>query len=385
MTATGVGSNDLIEIESTTDGEEGDGELESPVVGNSASVTSISSAIESRQELDGNVSGPAAPPPVPAPPKLHPHRNLTVQVPPPPPRPPTQLHIAQGGPSPLTISSSSLVPSQHQNDGPPTTTLSKLSFWSQNDDDRTVQTELSRLESQSIRRREEYYNALFQVERQVAALHARVAETQMQRHAEVQTYNERAYKSAQDLVDQVHRHLDCPQSNTGGDDISSSKLDRRSTLRQLWTRMESLDTAMTHAVHVEVQKEQLDKVTEIESRVIHQLIPDLTMEQSAADKKEGNIARRMEALTGTLARRLGEEKAARVAQIEVLTRRARILESPEKDFPATEDFLSEIRQVRQQVQQEREERMKHDAILKKKIEEATARMRDALLETFGEY
>ena len=107
--------------------------------------------------------------------------------------------------------------------------------------------------------------------------------------------------------------------------------------------------------------------------------PSLRLEATKADKREGTLFRRLDSIAGLVSRRFHEESAIRKAATTLLGQKI----DNSTEWNSAEEYLSQLRTVRQQLQEERKQRREEDARVLKEIQEATDSMKRALLQAAG--
>ncbi|KAL9180718.1 hypothetical protein ACHAXT_011171 [Thalassiosira profunda] len=135
-------------------------------------------------------------------------------------------------------------------------------------------------------------------------------------------------------------------------------------LVHLERRTNLLEAQMNHQQHVvlfQARRQHFDAVDRTCRKVLQ---PELALELTKADKREGKLARRFEASSGEYTRLASEMTSSRVASLGYLEKQMH-----EVGIFSAEHFLEEIRKLKQLVIEEREERIRQDETVVARIVE----------------
>jgi hypothetical protein len=112
-----------------------------------------------------------------------------------------------------------------------------------------------------------------------------------------------------------------------------------------------------------------------------ELLSKLHTEKTKALKREYAIYQKFESMASLMARRFCDQHSKRIAQLKMLENK--ILEASGWDEKRTSRFLEEIKEIREALEVEREQRMKNDDLVLKKIVDCRVRLHKALLESMN--
>ena len=237
-------------------------------------------------------------------------------------------------------------------------------------DEQNVPTELSEMETKTLQRRREFGTSIHDLECKIAQLTARLAHERMDREQAMHNaLRDNVFEPMEQILERLSYIHDAH-------DAAKDKL----TWMSLERRLTQLDSNFTHCVNVGLQDTKRTQLDSLHDQLVHDVTSDLKLEANKADKREGSMVRRFEGMVGTMARRLQEESAARVAAIEMTSQQLK--EISEIDMRRADGFLTTIQQLRAKIKQERVERQAQDQRILDRIVQTTSTMRRAVLETF---
>jgi len=237
-------------------------------------------------------------------------------------------------------------------------------------DEQHVPTELSEMETRTLQRRREFDTSVHDLECKVAQLMARLAHERMDREKVMHnTQRDTVLEPVEQVLEQLSYIRD-----------AQNAADDKPTWMSLERRLTQLDSNFTYCVHVGLQDAKRAQLDSLHDQLAHDLTSELKLEAFKADKREGGMVRRFEGMVGTMARRIQEESAARVAAVEMASKQLK--EISEIDVRRGDGFLTTIQQLRAQIKQERMQRQAQDRIILDRIVQTTATMKRAVLETF---
>jgi hypothetical protein len=150
---------------------------------------------------------------------------------------------------------------------------------------------------------------------------------------------------------------------------------------RLHARILKLEADQMKHFHVTLPDAVSDELESQQDYVAQELQARQKLENSKAAKREGSMVRRFESIAGTAARRHLEESASRrafLAQVQSLAQDAADL-----DEQRSKDFLESVKELRESLRREREERKAHDKRVMDMIMERTEELKRALLEAVG--
>jgi hypothetical protein len=226
---------------------------------------------------------------------------------------------------------------------------------------------LQLIQERSIRRKEERLQRIHDLECTIAKLTAQLANATINR--------QRDYKNA--LSNIVHVPLDNLLQELSMDNLKPSE---QSNWMQLEQRVSAIQAQMIHAQHVTL----VDECSDLLDPIQHQLDE---LEQLESSKRNHNhnhntVASSLASVAGTLARHVTEERAARVAALQVIAAQS-TKQVPENDR-RLRDSLQRVQDLRDQLAQERALRVQHDGIVKQTIANAVSQLQRAFLHVVGD-
>jgi hypothetical protein len=263
-----------------------------------------------------------------------------------------------------------------------------------------MQEGINLLEEEAQEQKKQYANRMYEMECRLSALTAQFATEVLDRDQNLQQWHEAHQKARNDFVEQVTLERDSSRTAGSRGRAGWVELERRITI---------LDARMTQSVYVELQDRKREYLSSVQSSLQQNVKQVLHMDVSDADQHENNLVRQLEQLAGTMSRRYHEERATRIAELEVLTQRIKQIfvddttssmgdgsDDDEDDDDATsqqqpsvsessvrkksDEIMIAIRDLRQQIARERVERDEQDRRVVELIQASTLRMRRAILQ-----
>jgi len=237
-------------------------------------------------------------------------------------------------------------------------------------DQKAVPEQLDRLQEKSVRTRQEFLGRIHDLECQAAAVTARVAEESMARDQQMRGIVEAcAHRPLEKVVERLERSQASWSLDGDGQKRNWMELERRLAV---------LDSRMAKSVHVTLQDLQRRELHPLQARVESRLEPDTKRLISQSLRQEGGAVSRFESLAGSMARRYSEERASRIAALELASLKIRTYQ--EIDTKRADEFIEQIRSLRSRVAAERAERKSHDDQLRRRIDQATASLKRSLFD-----
>jgi len=235
-----------------------------------------------------------------------------------------------------------------------------------------VPAELSQTVEHAVRRRREFQSSMHDLECRVAALTAAVAEESMDRCAALQDLADRQFdQPLENLVERVALQREAQQVHVG----ACQATERNVSL---------LDSQMTHSIHVRLQDVKRQQLDSLQDALENDIVTNGKIQAAAADKQEVSLARQFESLVGHSARRYQEERAARIANLQVASEQmSQTLDDLEPG--GVDECMATIQELRAQLQQEKTTRETDDARVMELIHQRAAAMKRALLEAVGDF
>lgn len=228
-----------------------------------------------------------------------------------------------------------------------------------------AQVPLPVLEEQSTKRRIEFNTRIYDLECNVASLTSQLMNEQMD--LDLSLFNHAHVHTCQPL----HRLMERMHSRL----LQSPA---QSQLQSIMRRLRTLESTHAQHVHVELVDARRDELHSAMQELTHNTMPSVKLECHKADKRESGLMRRFESMAGTAARRYQEESSARKAGLVYL--QSLLDNQGDMDERCAKDFLRVIKELREQVAVERENRIMHDKSVSMDVEMNCAAMRRALLE-----
>lgn len=255
-------------------------------------------------------------------------------------------------------------------------------------DETSVPAELNRVQDKAVQRRREFQKNIHDIQYRVAALTANVAEESMDRERSLEHVQDTCIDGpTEEMVERIALQQEAYQSqdiSKGSETSNGSNTCNTVNWRILERRLSVLDSQMTHSVHVRIQdakREQLGSLSEV---LENEIAKDFKLESSKADKREGGLVRRFESLVGTMVRQYQEERAARVATLQVAVDNMRDeMTDPFLDPSRADAAVVLLRDLRMQLEHMRAERQEQDERLMELIVQRTANMKRTLLAATG--
>jgi hypothetical protein len=313
-------------------------------------------------------------------------RSLTVQI----EQPSHEQHHQQrhSDSIPATVKTDVVTLPDYSQEGlmmtPSPTCFSNFTFLS---DEISVPAEFSRVQDKAVQRRRTFQKNIHDLQYRVAALTANVAEESMDRERLLEHVQDTCIDGPkEEMVERIALQQEAHQSQdfTQQSDVSNGDISCTTHLRDLEKGLSVLDSQMTHSVHVKIQdakREQLGTLSEV---LENEIAKDFKLEASKADKREGGLVRRFETLVGTMVRQYQEERATRIAVLQVAADNMRDeLTDPFLDPSRADAAVVLLRDLRMQLEHVRAERQEQDERVMELIVQRTANMKRALLAASG--
>jgi hypothetical protein len=251
-------------------------------------------------------------------------------------------------------------------------------------DEKSVPEEHNRVQDKAVQRRREFQKSIHDLQYRVASLTANVAEESMDREKSMEQVKDTCIDGpTEEMVERIALQQEAYQSQDYAR-VSDASNDESSTCttnsRVLERRLSTLDSKMTHSVHVQIQDSKRQQLGSLSAVLENEIAKDFKLEATKADKREGSLVRRFESLVGTLVRRHQEERATRVAALQVATDKMRDeLTDPFLDPARASAAVVLLGELRTQLEQVRAERQEQDERVLELIVHRTATMKRALL------
>jgi len=153
------------------------------------------------------------------------------------------------------------------------------------------------------------------------------------------------------------------------------------SLFSLSEQINTLSHNLMEYIHVSIPSFKKDHFDSLHHSFQSDLLSKLHLEKTKALKREYAIFQKFESMASLMARRFCEQNSKRVAQLKILENK--ILEAGGWDEKRTSRFLEEVKNIRQALEVEREQRMKNDDLVLKKIVDCRVKLHKALLETMN--
>jgi hypothetical protein len=151
------------------------------------------------------------------------------------------------------------------------------------------------------------------------------------------------------------------------------------SLQSLSEQISSLSYNLMEHIHVATPSLRDQHLDSFQLMFKSEIPPKLHMEKAKAAKREQAIFQKFESMAGLASRNLYDNNAKRVVQLRLLEEK--ILEAGGWDEKRTCRFLDEVRDIRQQLELEKEERMKNDEMVLDKIVVCRVQLHKALLDS----
>lgn len=229
----------------------------------------------------------------------------------------------------------------------PPKSSSKLVFLS---DQKSIPTDLRRLEERTYKHRRDVMMRLHELECHTARLTSVYAEERMDLSLAIcDTFDRTIVHPLESSIDRLS--VDREASNC-----------RAMGVTTLERRVAYLDERMTHHTNVtlsDVTREQLDGIgTDLHDDVAS----EIRLENAKYDKIEGGIVRRFETVAGGITKEYYAECASRRATMDILEKKI-VMATPENKSDRLEQMLCNIANLRAQLRQERADRIAADQAL----------------------
>jgi hypothetical protein len=267
---------------------------------------------------------------------------------------------------------------------PSPTCFSNFTFLS---DEISIPAEFNRVQDKAVQRRRDFQKNIHYLQYRVAALTANVAEESMDRERSLEHVQDTCIDGPkEEMVERIALQQEAYQSQdlTKGSDASNGDSTCTTNWRDLEKRLSVLDSQMTHSVHVKIQDAKREKLGTLSEVLENEITKDFKLEASKADKREGGLVRRFETLVGTMVRQYQEERATRIAALQVAADNMRDeLTDPFLDASRADAAVVLLRDLRTQLEHVRAERQEQDERVMELIVQRTANMKRALLAASG--
>jgi len=164
---------------------------------------------------------------------------------------------------------------------------------------------------------------------------------------------------------------------------SSNANDRNNgpSLQSLSEQISSLSYNLMEHIHIATPSLRDQHLDSFQLKFKTEVPPKLHVEKTKAAKREQAIFQKFESMAGLASRSLYDNNAKRVVQLRLLEEK--ILEAGGWDEKRTCRLLDEVREIRQQLELEREKRMKSDELVLEKIVVCRVQLHKALLESMN--
>lgn len=260
-------------------------------------------------------------------------------------------------------------------------------------DEKTVPSELKKLGEATMRRRHLFQTRVHELDCQLASLTAKLANESMDREAAMsEILPAHVYQPLEVVAERLLVDLDLMRrprfSAPGGEKSPNDEIDKDlkassdSSIMDLERRLSKLDSQMTSHVHKQMFEAKRERLEAVQDQLLHEIAPDLQMEASKADKREGSMNRRWESLAGILARRYLDESSTRKASLAVVEEEiVGVLHQQEADDVVV---LATLRDLRARLDQERLMRLAEDKRVLDLITETAVHLQRLLLETLAD-
>ena len=231
-------------------------------------------------------------------------------------------------------------------------------------------SELSLLEEETFRRRNEFRERSNDLYRRLALISTKLSQEQMDRQTEQSHLLDMCvYEPLERASERFLRRM------------TQTKL-MEETVHTLEQKLSHIDSNLLHHVHVKSHHSRFAQLESLRSSIRHQVQPLLQLESTKADKREGGLVRKLESMAGMSARSFAGESAQRYSSIKLLEQR--VQQQNQRTTQRQEQFLDQIRQLRIQLQNERKKRVKADEDIIRKIIVNRQHFQRIALESLGE-
>ena len=231
-------------------------------------------------------------------------------------------------------------------------------------------SELSLLEEETFRRRNEFRERSNDLYRRLAFISTKLSQEQMDRQSEQSHLLDTCvYEPLERASERFLRRM------------SQTTL-MEETIHTLEQKLSHIDSTLLHHVHVQTHHNRFAQLESLRSSIRHQVQPLLQLESTKADKREGGLVRKLESMAGMSARSFAGESAQRYSSIKLLEQR--VQQQNQLTTKRQEQFLQQIRQLRIQLQNERKKRVEADEEIIRKIIVNRQHFQRIALESIGE-
>jgi hypothetical protein len=237
-------------------------------------------------------------------------------------------------------------------------------------DQKTVPSDLKRLQEKTRRRRRELRNQFHDLECQVGLAASKFAEEKMNLGLAIRDSFDRACcRPLEVAIERVVMEHE-------------TSMDQRPAVASLEQKIAQLDNQMMRHIHVTLNDAKREDLDSIRQDFLQEIIPGIRIEKSKTDKIEGGIVRRYELSAGNNARQFHKESAARRASVDMIHRK--LQKVIDQEVQRDDTILETIALLREEIKREREERMAADRRIMTDITKTSIAMKRAFLAAFDE-
>lgn len=237
-------------------------------------------------------------------------------------------------------------------------------------DQKTVPSDLKRLQEKTRRRRREMKNQFHDLECRQGLAASKYAEEKMDLGLAIRDTYDRT----------VCRPLDASMERISME--RETIMDKRPIIGQLEQRLARIESLMMRHTHVTMNDAKREKLDNLHQELHQEIIPRIRVEKSKSDKIEGGIVRRYEQNAGVAVRNFHEESAARRSGIDIV--QEKIQNTIDNEERRSYSALDVIADLRQQIHREREERRAADKKIMEEIVKTSLAMQRAFLAAFDD-
>ncbi len=173
--------------------------------------------------------------------------------------------------------------------------------------------------------------------------------------------------------------------NDNGDDHedlqSSTATTNPPSIRSISRDMSTLSSNLNYHIHTCTPSSIQTNLLNFQSQVQNNIPSHIQMEKFKSSKREQSIHHKIDSMAGITQKSLSEERATAHAELTIL--KEKVLEAGGWDELRTARFLSEVREIRESLRREREERMKKDEFVLNRIVETRELLHKTLLDSLG--
>lgn len=255
---------------------------------------------------------------------------------------------------------------------------------------------LKQFESEALKRQAEHSSRISDLEGRLALFHARLAKESAERGREhaatmdecingpLEGVMKRALgkiegEFVRTFMDPARADGQVQVTEEGKEEKKDSDGDMMHNLVAIERRINLLEAQMNHHQHITLFHSQKRNFDSIQQQARTMLEPALTLESTKADKREGALVRRFEASAGEYTRLLAEVEASRASSLGIVKKE---IDSWKIENRA-EHFLSEIRQLKDMVRKESEERKRQDELVLNRVNRKFERVKAEMLAIAG--